>query len=57
MQAGDAGVETRRYDRGCARGLGERARKEVDERRRNDGQRFSGETLVESASFRLKLSA
>ena len=47
---GDAGVETRLYDRVCARGLGlgTRARKEVDEWRHDDGQRHSGETLVEN---------
>ena len=51
---GDAGVEARLYDRGCARGfgLGKRARKEVDERRHDDGQRHSGEMLVENAGSR-----
>ena len=51
---GDAGVETRLYDRGCARGLGlgTMVRKEVDERRHDDGQRHSGETLVENAGSR-----
>ena len=50
---GEAGVETRRYERGCARGsgLGTRAQKEVDERRHDDGQGDSGETLVENAGF------
>ena len=48
---GDAGVETRRCDQGCARGigLGQRARKEIDKRRHDDGQRHSGDTLVEKA--------
>ena len=50
---GDAGVETRRYDRGCARGfgLGTRTRKEVDVRRHGDGQRHSGETRVGNAGL------
>ena len=50
---GDTGVETRRCGRGCARGfgLGIWARKEVDEERHDDGQRHSGETLVENAGF------
>ena len=50
---GDVGVDTRRYDCGCARGFGlvKRARKEVDERRHDDVQRHSGETLVKKAGF------
>ena len=50
---GEGGVGTRRYDRGCARGfgLGKRARKDVDERRHDDGQQHSGETQVENVGF------
>ena len=49
----DVGMETRRDDRGCARGfeLGKRAREEVDERRHDDDQRHSGGTLVKNTSI------